>query len=212
MPTRAGTKRPMGRGTPILLALLVAAVTLPFFSPPAQGGGFEPYHPANEELRRTSQRIWESQTLRPPALLEQNVREALRSITEIEGGTDPQLARQLSTGLKEAWTELERSRAISGLGYTEFDEGKFAAAEATFQGVLTQFLGPRPPYPAERYAAALQALLESQALSRDARRAVPGSSSDDVLWTREKRQKLLLKEPKEDGFTPRLGIETMPSR
>lgn len=192
----------MRRRERILVALLGAAATLPF-STLAGGEGFEPYHPANEQLRRTSQRIWESQTLRPPDLLEQNVREALRSIAEIEGGTDPHLAGWLSARLKEAWTELERSRAVGALGYTEFDAGRFQAAEAKFQEVLSQFLGPRAPFPAESYQAALQALADTHALSREARRVVPGMSSDDVLLTREKRQKLLLKEPKEEGFTQR---------
>lgn len=210
MPTRPGTKRPMGHGTPILLSLVLAGATLACSLPPR--GGFEPYHPANEQLRSTSQGLWQSQTLRPPAGLEQNMQEALRSIAEIEGGTDPRLAAQVSARLKEAWTELERSRAVGGLGYLEFDEGKFAAAEAAFRAVVTQFLGPRAPYPAERYQAALQALADTQALSREARRAVPGMASDDVLLTREKRQKLLSKEPKDEGMTPQTGIGTGTSR
>ncbi len=192
----------MRRRERILVALLGAAATLPF-STLAGGEGFEPYHPANEQLRRTSQRIWESQTLRPPALLEQNVREALRSIAEVEGRTDPPLAGLLSTRLKEAWTELERSRAVGALGYAEFDEGRFQAAEAKFQEVVSEFRGPRAPVPAETYRAAFQALEDAQALSRETRRGVPGMSSDDVLLTRQKRHKLLLEHPKEEGFTPR---------
>ena len=202
----------MGSSKPILIGLLIAVVTLAF-SLPAHGGGFEPYYPANEQLRRTSRGIWESQTFRPPVLLEQSVREALRSIKEIEGRTDPQLAGLLFTRLRGAWEELERSRVVGELGYTEFDEEKFQAAEAKFQEVLTQFLGDRVPYPTERYHAALQALSDAQALSRDARRAVPGLSSDDVLLMRGKRQKLLLKEPKEEeGGTLRLETERGPSR
>jgi hypothetical protein len=127
----------------------------------------------------------------------------LRSIADVEGRTDPPLAGLLSTRLKEAWTELERSRAVGALGYAEFDEGRFQAAEAKFQEVVGEFLGPRAPFPAETYQAAFQALADTQALSRETRRGVPGMSSDDVLLTRQKRHKLLLEEPKEEGFTPR---------
>jgi len=186
----------------MLLVVLGVVVALAF-STPAGGEGFEPYHPANEQLRRTSREVWERQTFRPPPLLEERVREAFRSIGEVEGRTDPRLAGLLSTRLKDAWTELERSRAVGALGYTEFDEGRFQAAEVKFQEVLSQFLGPRAPFPAESYQAAFQALADTQALSREARRAVPGMSSDDVLLTRQKRHKLLLEVPKEEGFTPR---------
>jgi len=192
----------MRRRERILVALLGAAAALPF-STLAGGEGFEPYHPANEQLRRTSQEVWERQTFRPPPVLEQRVGEALQSIAEVEGRTDPPLAGLLSARLKDTWTELERSRAVGALGYTEFDEGRFQDAEAKFQEVLSQFLGARAPFPAESYQAALQALADTQALSREARRAVPGMASDDVLLTRQKRHKLLLEEPKEGGFTPR---------
>lgn len=195
----------MGSRKPIMLALLIAALTIAL-SLTATSGGFEPYYPPNEQLRRTIRGVWEGQAARPPAALEQSVREALRSIKETEGRTDPRLAGLLSSRLKGAWTELERSRVVGGLGYTEFDDETFQAAEAKFQEVVTQFVGARAPYREERYQAALRALADVQALSRNARRAVPGLSSDDVLLMREKRQKLLLKEPREaEGL---IGIET----
>jgi hypothetical protein len=87
------------------------------------------------------------------------------------------------------------------LGYTEFNDETFQDAEAKFQDLLTQFVGTRTPYSVERYQAALGTLDDVQALSRNARRAVPGLSSDDVLLMREKRQKILREEVKEDrGF------------
>ena len=197
---------------PIVVAVLVAAMTTSFYNS-ANAGGFEPYYPPNAQLRGTIQGVFEGQAARPPIALEKSVREALQSIERIEGGSDPRLAGRLSIGLKGAWAELERSRIVGGLGYIEFDEQTFHGAEAKFQEVLPQFLGARGPYTEERYQAALRALADVQALSRHARRAIPGVSSDDVLLMREKRQKLLLKEPKgEEGFTPRFGIETGPSR
>lgn len=211
MPRRAWFRSPRGRRKAILLAVLVAAVTLSF-SVPAQGDGFEPYSPANEQLRRTSRGLWESQASRPRADLEQALREALRSIKEIEGRTDPQLAAVLATRLKGTWAELERSRAVGGLGDTDFAEEKFQAAEAKFQEVLTQFLGSRDPHPPEQYQAALQTLSEAQALGREARRAVPGLSSDDVLLMRQKRQKLLLEAPKEEGASQQVETGTESSR
>ncbi len=184
----------------MIVALLAAALTISL-SVSAHGGGFEPYTPRNALLRSTIQGVWESHTVRPSPMLEQRVREALRSIAETEGWTAPQLSELLSSRLKATWTELERSRAVSSLGYTEFDDETFHAAEATFQDLLILFVGTRTPYSGERYQAALGALDNVQALSRNARRAVPGLSSDDVLLMREKRQKLLREEIKEDrGF------------
>ncbi|MBZ0169331.1 MAG: hypothetical protein K8F29_07845, partial [Kofleriaceae bacterium] len=177
--------------------LLLAALTIPFCAT-AHGGGLEPYAPANEQLRRTILGTWESQAFRHPPALERDVREALRSINEIEGRTDSVLAALLSSRLNSAWTELEQSRAVLWLGYNEFDAVAFQSAESQFQEVVTQFLGVRTPYPAERYHGAITALENAQTLSRHARRHVPGLASDDVQLTREKRQKLLLKEPATD--------------
>jgi hypothetical protein len=194
-----------------MLGLLVVAVTIAA-SLPAHGGGFEPYYPTNEQLRSTIEGVVASQTVRPPAALEQIVREALRSIEKTEGRTDPRLGGLLSSRLKAAWTELERSRVVGELGYREFDEETFQAAEAKFQDVVTQFVGARATYSEERYQVALRALADVQALSRNARRAVPGLASDDVLLMREKRQKLLLKEPAEDRSSVGFSAETTPSR
>ena len=194
-----------------MVALPIAAVTL-LFSVAAHGGGFEPFYPTNEQLRSTIQGVWKSQAFRPPAALEQGVREALRSIKETEGRTDRRLGGLLSSRLKATWTELERSRVVGELGYTEFDDETFQAAEAKFQEVLTQFAGARDPFPEKRYQAALQTLADVQALCRNARRAVPGLASDDVLLMRQKRQILLLKEPPEEGASVRSGGETAPSR
>ena len=207
MPARAYDRTSGERKNLISLALLIAAATISS-STPANCGGIEPYYPPNEQLRRTIQGVSESQTFRPPLALERSVQQALRSIKAIEGRTDPRLAGLLSTRLKGTWTELERSRVVAGLGYTEFDEETFQAAEVKFQEVVTQFVGARAAYPEERYQAALRALADVQALSRNARRAVPGLSSDDVLLMREKRQKLLQKEPKETESL--IGIQ--PSR
>ncbi len=189
---------------PIILALLIAVIPSPII---AEEEGFEPYSPQSDRLRRTIREVGEAQTFRPPAALERRVSEALRSIRELESQTDPRLASLLSSRLRAAWNELERSRAVGVLGYAEFDDETFQAASAKFDEVVSQFLGARSPYPRERYNAALHALSEVQALSRDARRAVPGLSSDDVLMMRDKRQKLLFKEPREDG-----GGERGPSR
>ena len=194
-----------------MLGLLVVAVTIAA-SLPANGGGFEPYYPTNEQLRSTIQGVWESQAFRPPAVLEQQVREALRSIKETEGRADSRLAGLLSSRMKAAWTELERSRVVGGLGYPEFDDETFQAADAKFQQVLTEFAGARAPYSEEKYQAALRALADVQALSRNARRAVPGLSSDDVLLMRGKRQQLLMKEPAEDRASVGFGAETAPPR
>lgn len=183
------------------VALLAAVLTIPLCIS-VHAEGFEPYTPRNEQLRSTIRGVWESQTFRPSPMLEQRVREALRSIAETEGWTAPALGELLSSRLKATWTDLERSRMVSGLGYTEFDDETFHAAEATFQEILTRFVGTRTPYSGERYQAALGDLDNVQELSRKARRAVPGLSSDDVLLMREKRQKLLREEVKEDrGFS-----------
>ena len=109
-------RSPMGFRRPITLALLIVAVTIAV-SLSANGGGFEPFYPTNEQLRSTIQGVWESQTFRPSVALEQSVRQALRSIKETEGRTNPRLAGLLSTRLKATWTELERSRVVGGLGY-----------------------------------------------------------------------------------------------
>jgi len=210
MPRLAFRRNSMGNGTPIMVALPIAAVTL-LFSVAAHGGGFEPFYPTNEQLRSTIQGVWERQAFRPPVALEQQVREALRSIKQTEGRTDPRLGGLLSSRLKATWTELERSRAVGELGYTEFDDETFETAEAKFQEVLTQFVGARAPYSEERYRGALRALDDAQVLCRNARRAVPGLASDDVLLMREKRQKLLAKEPPEEGGAARFG-QTTPSR
>lgn len=182
------------------VALLAEVLTIPLCIS-VHAEGFEPYTPRNQQLRQTIMGVIESQTFRPSPMLEQRVREALRSIAETEGWTAPALGELLSSRLKATWTELERSRAVSGLGYTEFDDETFHAAEATFQDLLILFVGTRTPYSGERYQAAIQTLGDVQELSRNARRAVPGLSSDDVLLMREKRQKLLREEVKEDrGF------------
>lgn len=200
------------------VALLAAALAIPF-GVTAQGGGFEPYYPANEQLRGTILGVVERQTLRPHPGLERLLRDALQSISAVEGRTDPRMARLLSARLKGTSTELERARAIGGLGYTEFDDETFQTAEAAFQEVLTQFVGARTPYPAEKYQAALQALADAQALSQNARRAVPGLSNDDVHLMQEKRWhsqwKTVVEENenpplKESKVTPRR--ETAPSR
>lgn len=211
MPRLAFGRNPMGSGTPIMVALPIAAVTL-LFSVTAHAGGFEPFYPTNEQLRSTIKGVLESQTFRPPVALEQSVRQALRSIKETEGRTNLRLAGLLSTRLKATWTELERSRVVGELGYTEFDDETFHAAEAKFKEVLTQFVGARTTYSEERYRGALRALDDAQALCRTARRAVPGLASDDVLLMREKRQKLLVKEPRDEGASVRTGGETAPSR
>lgn len=179
------------------VGLLLAVSTISFHLA-AHAGGFEPYAPSNEQLRRTILGAWESQAFRHPPALERDVQEALRSIKEIEGRTDSVLAGLLSSRLKGAWTELEQSRAVFWLGYHEFDATAFQAAESQFQEVVAQFLGVRTPYPFERLDAAIKALENAQTLSRTARRHVPGLSSDDVQLMREKRQKLLLKEPRTD--------------
>ena len=211
MPGLAFRRNPMGSGTPIMVALPIAAVII-LFSVAAHGGGFEPFYPTNEQLRSTIKGVLESQTFRPPVALEQSVRQALRSIKETEGRTDLRLGGLLSSRLKATWTELERSRVVGELGYTEFDEETFEAGEAKFREVLTQFVGARAPYSEERYRGALRALDDAQALCRTARRAVPGLASDDVLLMREKRQKFLAKEPRDEGASVRFGGESAPSR
>jgi hypothetical protein len=200
----------MGKHWTIVLVLM-ASVMFPF-GLTAHGGGFEPFYPTNEQLRSTIQGVWKSQAFRPPVVLEQRLREALRSIKQTEGRTDPQLGGLLSSRLKATWTELERSRAVGELGYTEFDDETFQAAEAKFEEVLAQFAGARDPYSEERYQAALQTLADVQSLCRNARRAVPGLASDDVLLMRQKRQILLMKEPREEGASVKFGGETTPSR
>ena len=180
---------------------------------PRTSDSFEPHYPANEQLRRTIREVWDRQAVRPPEGFEQRLREALRSMNEVEGQTDVAVADHLATELKTAWRELERARAIGALGYSEFDEEKFKAAESKLEAVVAHFRGTRPPSSAERYQADVEALSEVQALSRAARHAVPGLSSDDVLLMREKRQKLLLKEPRgEEGLPTRSGSETGPPR
>ena len=212
MPTRAAMRNPARGRRPIQVAIVVTVVILPLrFT--AHGGGFEPYYPTNEQLRHTIRGVWESQTFRPPAILAQKVREAMRSIGEPERRSDPRLAGLLPSRLKGAWAELERSRAAGALGYMEFDEQTFQAAEAKFQEALSQILGTRGANPEEGYRAALQTLDTVQALSRYARASVPGLSSDDVLLIREKRQRLLLKEAKgEEGMGVHIGAEAMPTR
>ena len=211
MPTSV-TAPKLRRGKHSTTVSVLMASVMCLFALTAHGGGFEPYYPTNEQLRSTIQGVWESQAFRPPVVLEQQVREALRSIKETEGRTDRRLSGLLSSRLKTAWTELERSRAVGELGYTEFDDETFRAAEAKFEEVLTQFVGARDPFPEKRYQAALRALDDVQALCRNARRAVPGLASDDVLLMREKRQKLLVKEPPEEGVAARFGGERAPSR
>lgn len=184
------------------VALLAALLVIPFCVT-AHGGDLEPYDPANGQFPNTIQEVWKSQAFRPPAVLERRVREALWSINKTEGQTGLPLAELLSSRLKATWAELERSRAVGGLGYTEFDAETFQAAEAAFQEVLTQFVGIRTPSSGEKYQAILRALDDVQALSRNARRAVPGLSSDDVLLMREKRQKFLMKEPREEESSGR---------
>lgn len=186
---------------PMLVGLLLAVFTIPLCVT-AHGGGFEPYTATNKPLRRTILRVWESQVFRHPPALERDVQEALQSINEIEGRTDPVLAGLLSTRLRNAWAELERSRVVQWLGYNEFDAPAFQTAESQLQKVVAQFLGVRTPYPAERYQAVIKTLADAQALSQNARRHVPGLSSDDALLMQEKRQKLLKEELKDDrGFT-----------
>lgn len=200
------------RGGKLRVVLLGPAVML-LCLVPRTSDSFEPYYPVNEQLRRTIQETWERQTVRPPEGLEQRLREALRSINEVEGRTDAAVADRLATELKTAWRELERARAIGALGYIEFDEEKFKAAESKLEVVASHFRGTRSPSLGERYRADVQALAEVQALSRAARHAVPGLSSDDVLLMREKRQRLLLKEPRgEEGLPARVGNETGPPR
>ena len=180
---------------------------------PRTSDSFEPHYPANEQLRRTIRDVWERQAVRPPAGLEQRLREALRSINEVEGRTDAAVADRLATELKTAWRELERARAIGALGYSEFDEEKFEAAESKLEAVAAQFRGARPPSPEKQYQAAVQALSDVQALSRAARHAVPGLSSDDVLLIQEKRQRLLIREPRgEESLPGRSGNVTGPPR
>ena len=180
---------------------------------PRTSDSFEPHYPANEQLRRTIREVWERQAVRPPEGLEQRLREALRSINEVEGRTDAAMADRLATELKTAWKELERARAIGALGYSEFDEEKFEAAESKLETIAAQFRGARPPLPGEGYQTVVQALLDVQALSRATRHAVPGLLSDDVLLMREKRQRLLIKEPRgEEGLPARFGNETGPPR
>lgn len=212
MSKTARVRSPMGSGKRIVVALPIAAATISL-SIIAHGGGFEPYYPQNEQLRRSILGVWESQAVRPPAALERSIAEALRSIKETEGRADPKLAGLLSSRLRKTSEELERSRYVGEMGYIEFDQGKFEAAEAKFQEVLSEFVGARTPFPEERYQVVLRALADTQALSQDARRLVPGLSSDDVLLMREKRQKLLLKEPRgAEGLTPPSSMETGPSR
>src|SRR5712692_9231860 len=177
---------------------------------PRTSDSFEPHYPANEQLRRTIREVWDRQAVRPPEGLEQRLREALRSINEVEGQTDATVADQLATELKTAWRDLERARAIGALGYSEFDEEKFKVAESKLEEVVAQLRGAHPPSPAERSTAVVQALWEVQALSRAARHTVPGLSSDDVLLMREKRQRLLIKEPRgeDNSFPVRSGNET----
>lgn len=200
------------------VGLLLAVFTISF-GVTAHGEGFEPYAPANGLLRGTILGVMESQTLRPHPGIAQQLRDALQSISAVEGRADPRVARLLSARLKGAWTELERARAVSGLGYTEFDDETFQTAETAFQEVLTQFVGARTPYPEERYQAALQALADAQVLSQNARRAVPGLSSDDVHLMQEKRWSALWKTLDEDRANPSLRDskitprrETAPSR
>lgn len=213
-----GAQQPSRTQRPTMLVALVGSV-ITVLVINATAGAFEPYAPANEQLRSTILGVVASQTLHPPIALSQRVSEALRSIKETEGQTNPRLAASLSTGLKRALMELERSWIIRELGYTEFDEEPFQKAEAAFQEVLTQFVGIRTPYSEERYQAAIKALTDAQALSRNARRAVPGLSSDDVQFMQEKRWHSLWKAADEETENPPLKDsritprrETAPSR
>lgn len=185
----------------MVVALLGAVLTIPLCIP-AYGGGFEPYSPTNEQLRGTILGVVESQTLRPHPGLERQLRDALQSISAVEGRAEPRMAGALSARLKTAWAELERARAVGGLGYTEFDDETFHAAEAAFQEVLAQFVGARTPYSDERYQVALQTLADAQTLSQNARRAVPGLSSDDVHLMQEKRWSVLWRTVDEERGLP----------
>jgi len=208
---RSLVRTPGGTFRVMTVGLLLVAFAIPFCVT-AHGGGFEPYVPANEQLRQTILGVVESQALRPSSALGQRVHEALRSIKEIEGRTDLRVAGHLSAHMKSAWMELERSRAVGGLGYIEFDEATFQASEARFQEIVSRYSGVRAPYSKARNLAAIKALADAQALSRNTRRAVPGLSSDDVQLMQEKRQKLLLKEPREEGSGASSGGQAMPSR
>ncbi|GEM_PF-2088550 len=181
--------------------VLVAATITPYSSAYADDPHPLLKIPGDEQFRSAIQGVLRSQASRPPAVLEQRVHETLRSIRESEGQIHPTLGDLLSSRLRATWAELERSRQVGGLGYPEFDTETFQTAEATFQEILTQFVGTRTLYPGESYQAALRSFDDVQMLSRNARRAVPGLTSDDVLIMREKRQKLMKEEPKQDeGF------------
>lgn len=197
MQTGVSTRHLGGSHTLIVVTLLPVAI-IALFGLTVYAGGLEPYAPANEQLRQTILEVVESQALRPHPGLEQRAHEALRSIKETEGGTDLRVAGHLSTHLKSAWMEIERSRIVGSLGYTEFDEVTFQASEAQFQEIVSQYSGARAPYSKKRNLAAIKALADAQALSQNARRAVPGLSSYDVQLMQEKRWDLLgktLKEP-----------------
>src|SRR5262245_16359352 len=167
--------------------------------------GFDPYYPPNTLLRQTIRDLRERQSVRPPDGLESRIREALRSIHEVEGRADATVADRLAAELKAAWLELERARVVGSLGYREFDDEKFGAAESKFEMVIEHFRGMRVPSPSAPYGAQVHALMEVQALSRTARLGVPGLLSDDVLLMREKRHRLLLREPRGDESVLRPG-------
>ena len=203
MLTTVGKRYWKSRGVMLAAALMLVCLVA------GVGEGFEPHYPANDQLRATIRDVLERQAVRPPQGLEKRVREALRSINEVEGQTDATTADHLATDVKAAWRELERARAVGALGYVEFDDEKFRSAEARFEAITAQFSGVRAPLPAEGYRAVAQGLSEVQALSRAARAAVPGLSSDDVLLMRAKRQRLLIKDPRgEDGLPAQSNSET----
>lgn len=167
-----------------LAMILLGAVPIP-------GQGAEPYDPADGGLRTTIREVTERQTVRPAAGLEQRLREALRSINQVEGRADAAAAARLASELRIAGQEVERARVIGALGYREFDDEKFESAESKLETILAQFLGPRAPLTPAGYQAVGQALADVQALSRAVRLGVPGLMSDDVLLIRAKRQRLL---------------------
>jgi len=191
--------------TPVVMLLCVL---------PGSSQGFEPHEPANERLRTTIREVTARQTVRPPAGLEQRFRAALRSINEVEGRTDTVAAAQLASSLRMAWQELERARAVSALGYREFDDERFGLAEAKLDAVTAQLGGPRAPLTAEGSRAVGEALSDVRALSRTARLVVPGLASDDVLLMRAKRQRAIAPRGggEGQGAPGQNGTETEPPR
>ena len=183
-----------------LAAILVGSV-------PRPGAGFEPYHPANEGLRNVIRDATMRQTVRRSADLERRVRDALRWIDGVDSRSDAATAARLASALRMTWQEVERARTVGALGYREFDDAKFEAAESKLEQIAAELGGPRAPLPAAEAQAAGQALADVQALSRAARSAVPGLSSDDVLLMRAKRHRLLNASPQgyEAGGAPAMN-------